>query len=223
MDECHLLAQCSYGVADGCDEAQDHTDRACRLDRGVACADRDERDARKGDRHANDQRSGETLLEDEAGDEGDQDGTDVDDQRGGPCIQILLGGVERDVVGAEPDDAIEDDHSERPAGGNWLATRPGDGCQRDGACDKSSEGQRACRERVADGADPDERRSPEQNGDQQSWHRQITILHMPTVVIRTDANERKSAIMARKTADLESPAVLQVDATRRACRRRSRA
>ena len=59
---------------------------------------------------------GKPSLKMNAGDQGDQDRADVDDQGGGAGVEVLLGGVEGDVVGAEPHDAVEDDQVQRLAG-----------------------------------------------------------------------------------------------------------
>ena len=70
------------------------------------------------------------------------------------------------------------------------------------AASEPTEGQRAGREDVGDGADADECGCPEEHGDQQRRQGEIAVLHALTVVISTDRHERKSAILARKTADL---------------------
>ena len=56
----------------------------------------------------------EALLEQDAREQRDEDGADGDDERGRAGVDLLLAGVEGDVVGAEPGDAGEQEQEQRP-------------------------------------------------------------------------------------------------------------
>ena len=69
-------------------------------------------DAGEGDGAADDQRAREALAEQQPGEQREDQRPDVDQHRGGAGVDPLLGGVERDVVDAEPEQAA--DEQQRP-------------------------------------------------------------------------------------------------------------
>ena len=61
------------------------------------------------DQTAGEQSGREALAEDEAGEDRDQDRPDVDQHGGGAGVDPRLGGIQRDVVEPEPEDATNRD------------------------------------------------------------------------------------------------------------------
>ena len=112
-------------------------------------------------------RAREALLQEHAGEHGDQDRADVDEHRGGARVDVALGLVERDVVDRRTRGRRRARDAARRARGGSGARRDGDqGAERDAADQQPAERERAGGEVVAGGADPDERRRPERHGRQ---------------------------------------------------------
>ena len=84
---------------------------------GAAGGHADEHHARERDRDAHDQPPREPLAQQQSGEHRDQDRADVDQHRRRAGVQVLLGGVERHVVDAEPAHAADGEQRPLPRGG----------------------------------------------------------------------------------------------------------
>ena len=107
-----LLRHHAAGIGDGRDHAEDDADQ---VGLGAAGGHPDEHDTGEGHGDAGDQPAREALPQQQAGEDRDQDRADVDQHRRRAGVQMLLGGVERDVVDAEPAHAADGEqaHSRR--------------------------------------------------------------------------------------------------------------
>src|SRR3954451_6642657 len=69
-----------------------------RVDRVLARREADDDGAGERDCAPGDQRAREALAQEQSGEQGDEDGADVDEHRGSARVDAVLGGVEDDVV-----------------------------------------------------------------------------------------------------------------------------
>ena len=111
--EQRLLGHDADRVADRRHQAEQHA-RRTRATAGGGRAD--DRHTAEGDQAADDQPGREALAEQHAGEQGEDQRPDVDEHRGRPRVDALLGGVERDVVDAEPEQAADQQQPPVPAG-----------------------------------------------------------------------------------------------------------
>jgi hypothetical protein len=111
---------------------------------------------------------GKALPQQQAGEDRDQHGANVDEHGGGTRIHATLAGVERDVVRAEPEQSADEErragHTQLLPAREPLALRDAERAHRDDCDAEPAERQGARRERGAGRADPDERGRPEDDG-----------------------------------------------------------
>ncbi len=135
--------------------------------------DPDQRGPREGDHAARQEQPREALLEHQASEDRDEDRADVDKQRGDSGVEVALGGVQGDVVDAEPEHAADRDPAQRPARRHRLATRQRQRPERQRPDHEPAQRQRPGLEVPARVADADERRRPNADGDpgrkQDAW------------------------------------------------------
>ena len=135
-------------------------------------AHRDERDPGERHRAADEQEPADPLLQRAAREDGDEQRRDVDQQRRGAGVDPALGGVQRHVVGAEPQHAAHD-HSAQPRPTHHrLAAYQHHRSQRGAGHEQPGQRQGAGPELTAGVADADERRRPQAHGDQRGRQRQ---------------------------------------------------
>ncbi len=143
-------------------------------DVGVTGAGRDADDDRSGERHqsADHQHPGEALPQQESGEHADQDRGELDQHGGGAGIDVLLTGIQRDVVDAEPGDP--DQRDQRPFAAGHLHPLLADhqSAQHHGRDDQPAEAQRAGRDVAGDEPDHHERRRPGHHGEGRREHDQ---------------------------------------------------
>lgn len=140
---------------------------------------RDEHHPGERDGHPRQQPCREALAEQESGEHGDDHRCHVHQQRGRARVEVPLGRVQREVVDAEPGRAPDHDRRQQPsAGQGWAgsgsagADHGQDRGQGQGPDQHPSQGQRARRQVVADGADAHEGRGPEHDGGGRGGERQ---------------------------------------------------
>jgi hypothetical protein len=157
-----LLQEDADGVERGGAEGEENAGDVVPAGRGGGG---DDGHADEGDGEAGDEAAGEAFAEVEAGQDGDEDRAEVDDQGGRPGVEVAFGRVDEHGVEAEPQRAVRDDEHERAAARELGPDDQGDRREGDGAGEHAAEGQGAGAVVVADRADHDERGGPEQHRD----------------------------------------------------------
>jgi hypothetical protein len=94
-----------------------------------------------------------------------QDGADLDQHGRGAGVELVLGGVERDVVDREPGHAAAKEQLPLAPGGRDPARAKLQGAEQDHADREPAQGQGARADVGADRADRDERRRPRHHRD----------------------------------------------------------
>ena len=114
-------------------------------------------------------------MEHEAGDDRDQHRPDIDEHRGRPGVDPPLARVQREVVGEEPQQAAQEQRGAHDAqvgaARQPLAAHDHHRAERRGRDDEARERERAGAERPPGRANADERRGPEDDGDERSTDR----------------------------------------------------
>ena len=163
--EQRLLRHDADRVGQRGDDAQHDADH---VGLGAAGGHADEHDPGESDRDARDQPAREALPEQQPGEDRDQDRPDVDQHRRRPGVEVLLGGVESDVVDAEPADAAHGEPGPLPAVGTHPAPAGQQGPEDGGADQQPAQSERPGREVLPHRADGHEGRRPgeEREGDE---------------------------------------------------------
>ena len=122
--------------------------------------------AGEGDRAADDERAREALVQQQPGEHREEHRADVDEHRRGAGVDALLGGVEQHVVGAEPQQPAEHEPRHVAARRERVAPRTATSAPSAAAPTSSRPSvSGAGRQVLARGADADERRRPQHDGD----------------------------------------------------------
>ena len=105
-------------------------------------------------------------MQQHAGEQRDQHRPDVDEHRRRACIDPLLRRVEQHVVGREPEQPACEQPAEIAARRQRVVARGDEQAQHRGGDEQAPERQRTGGDVLAGGADADERRRPEHDGDE---------------------------------------------------------
>ena len=154
-----LLEDQADGVDDCGDQAEHHAGDAAAA-AGVGRR-RDQGDAAERQREADGEVRREALGQEHRRQQRDQHGGDLDEHHGGAGVDVLLAGVEGDVVDAEPEHADGHDRDPLTAGRPGHAATEGDDAEAQRADQEPPQGQRAGLEGAREVPDRHERARPE--------------------------------------------------------------
>ena len=142
------------------------------VDAAIGRRSADDDRAGERDRAAGEQRAVQRLVQQQACEQRDEDRPDVDEHRGRPRIDPLLGGVEQHVVGAEPEHPAEDQARHVRARRQRLAADGDEDAEHTRGDQQPAERERPGGQLAPGVADPDERRRPEADGDERGPERE---------------------------------------------------